>query len=58
MKKIDRFRLQSLSNVKMRHVFAFLIVFILYGCHSGEKKHAGKTGDISIVRLEDIDTDP
>jgi hypothetical protein len=42
----------------MRYLFTFLIALVLYGCHAGEKKHAGEIGDISIVRLEDTDTDP
>jgi hypothetical protein len=42
----------------MKYLFTFLIALVLYGCNFGEKKHAGKTGNISIVRLEDTDTDP
>jgi hypothetical protein len=41
----------------MKYLFTVLIVLVLYGCQSGEKKHAEKSGDINIVRLESTDTD-
>ncbi|MDR0385450.1 MAG: 6-bladed beta-propeller, partial [Prevotellaceae bacterium] len=40
----------------IKHLCVFLIVIAFFGCHSGEKRNAGKVGDISIVRLENTDS--